>query len=851
MALPLCQTSKIDDNQMGMKVLYNMVNIFLGDVVHKEEAFTYLNLTEIVINNNYHALEDWRALLKNYIGFSVCIAIGIVFVVIMPLTGLIFCCCRCCGRCGGKSKLHETKNGRCKRRCYCTVLVILNTVALAGVICSFLCNQLTYNSLKNDNNQGTIGTISGALSDVENFINGSINNASDYVIDTFDSTSSDILKNINDLVLKAVDNVLESIKVQELLNQAYNVSADANNTREVLDTVARLLTNLSQEGTELSNNVTDIKNTITKICNKSPSYCSVSDLSNYNTDANFSTLDSMSKEAERVKDSLEMTKYIADAEKEINSTKNAAHSQVEDKTKDASAEIDKFKKSLKDGMNDLLKQKEDIFKNFPHIYTELNDIDKDSKDYTKIVYYAGIGVCCAYLLIVALYYIGILFGLCGERPGEGAPCCNTGTGSNFLMAGVGFTFLFYWILMIICTVMFAVGGIAYTEVCRNFDDHDPSKLKSIDSFAVDYLRREFYTDAPSNFSFVKSIQNCQNNQALYTALQLDQIVNLDKYTNITDLKKKINELKDQPIKLDNITIINDQLLMKLQNFTQALEGINLTAYFTELDKNLTVVPLTNLAKELGVIAGNVQDPSDKDTLNKSAERLIELDHTTIPLMKSNVGELRTALFKLQIQTNLKNSVNKLINQLKAAEDAFNTNKSSLIVMQIADIAESVINTINKTANDVKTELKENLARCAPLSSALYTFTDSFCVLLLNPVNALWFSFGWVLFFFLLCLIFAVLLTDQYRVQHKYEKEFDDPNFMYSGAQADTIPLTSVDQSPRGAHMAMSNDGYRHDYKRGPAGYPPPSYEEQMGYQMFPPPKYNGHQNLSPPHGGPP
>ena len=51
-------------------------------------------------------------------------------------------------------------------------------------------------------------------------------------------------------------------------------------------------------------------------------------------------------------------------------------------------------------------------------------------------YYAGIGILCVLVFIVGLYYVGVLYGLCGERPGHGAPCCNTGTGANFLMAWV-------------------------------------------------------------------------------------------------------------------------------------------------------------------------------------------------------------------------------------------------------------------------------------------------------------------------------------------------------------------------------------------------------------------------------
>ena len=50
---------------------------------------------------------------KNYIGFIVCVAVGVLFVVAMPIAGLILFCCRCCcGNCGANAEDEPEKDNR-------------------------------------------------------------------------------------------------------------------------------------------------------------------------------------------------------------------------------------------------------------------------------------------------------------------------------------------------------------------------------------------------------------------------------------------------------------------------------------------------------------------------------------------------------------------------------------------------------------------------------------------------------------------------------------------------------------------------------------------------------------------
>ncbi|KAI5616235.1 prominin-2 precursor [Silurus asotus] len=49
-------------------------------------------------------------------GFLVCVAIGILYIILMPLIGMCFACCRCCGNCGGYMYQKQTNNINCRRQ---------------------------------------------------------------------------------------------------------------------------------------------------------------------------------------------------------------------------------------------------------------------------------------------------------------------------------------------------------------------------------------------------------------------------------------------------------------------------------------------------------------------------------------------------------------------------------------------------------------------------------------------------------------------------------------------------------------------------------------------------------------
>lgn len=69
-------------------------------------------------------------LLLYELGFLVCVAIGVLLIILVPLVGCFFCCCRCCGNCGGRMYQKQRRRMRCRRRALWASVLLLSAFLL-------------------------------------------------------------------------------------------------------------------------------------------------------------------------------------------------------------------------------------------------------------------------------------------------------------------------------------------------------------------------------------------------------------------------------------------------------------------------------------------------------------------------------------------------------------------------------------------------------------------------------------------------------------------------------------------------------------------------------------------------
>ena len=135
--------TETDYRDGGLSVAYTMTHFFLEKIVQTKQL-NYLEENGIplssVMNDTKPIVESftkkWNEWAKYFIGFAVCIIIGIITFILMCITGPCLCCCRCCcGNCGGDPDEVDGKNAGCARACMCFTLLIITVILSLGVAC--------------------------------------------------------------------------------------------------------------------------------------------------------------------------------------------------------------------------------------------------------------------------------------------------------------------------------------------------------------------------------------------------------------------------------------------------------------------------------------------------------------------------------------------------------------------------------------------------------------------------------------------------------------------------------------------------------------------------------------------
>nr|DBA29297.1 TPA: hypothetical protein GDO54_009535 [Pyxicephalus adspersus] len=706
------------------------------------------------------------------IGFIVATVLGVLFFLLMPLVGLCLCMCRCCDNCGGEMHQRHKKNADCQRGCFATFLFVTSLLISIGVLCAFAANQNLTNQIPGSKKlvQSNFKDLKTLLTDTPVQI--------DYLLTKFNTTKEKALSELN--TIKETKEALEKVSVSvEVLQEAMD-KLNANLT----DAKIQLSSTLSDPAC-----FTDIALIPCKKIKNS--------LSQLQVNANFSALPDVSRHLEKLNNVLktDLSILVQKGYAAFNSTPEM----VQNQTKNIEEDVKNILDSIGVNITNFSKMIP-IVHVMSNLTSYLSQSEMFVREYYPVVeqydFYRWLGslvLCCMVTLIVIFYFLGLLCGSCGydQHASPTTRGCVSNTGGNFLMAGVGFSFIFSWVLMLIVMVTFLAGGNVEKLVL------DTPYL--LNSQWKNYLSGVLYHNSNVNLTFEKVYSDCKENKGMFTALQIDNLFNLNEFLNISMYVDEISERIDtMNIKLNSIVLLDDKGKENLLEFSSAgIDGIDFNAFLAEVGKSSTKADLLAFANELEADADLLPKGALGNALKGHANSIRMIHIQQIVPMEQTMSTL-TQSIKLLERTSfdIEGKVLDVISSIDTAQMLINNNASTIIKQESKKFMDTVINYFVQYVQWVKDSIALDVAGCKPIANAIDTAVDVFlCSYIIDSVNSFWFGLGGSTIFLIPAIIFAVKLAKFYR-RMDTEDVYDD---------VETVPMKN---------MENGNNGYHNEYLYG-------------------------------------
>ncbi|XP_027498557.1 prominin-1 isoform X8 [Corapipo altera] len=742
------------------------------------------------------------------IGFIVSAALGLLFILLLPLVGLCFCMCRCCDNCGGEMHQRQKKNADCQRSCFATFLFVASLIISVGVLCAYAANQHLTNQVR-----GAKKLVNSNFKDLKIFLNDTPAQI-DYLVSQYNTAKDKALSDLNNVGPVLGTRVQEQLgkEVRPALDAALTMAGAIRETKEALENVS-VSVEVLQEGTErLHANLTNVKTHLSNTLNDSAcnaaqaaSTCNIirNSLSQLNINANFSGLPGVSSQLAKVNDVLkiDLSSLVQKGYAAFNDTPDL----VVNQTRNILSDIKSVLESVGSNITTFTKALP-VQKILDDLMVYLTQSEAYVQDYFPLVeqydFYRWLGcliLCCMVVLILVFYYLGLLCGTCGydKHASPTTRGCISNTGGNFLMAGVGFSFLFSWVLMTVVVLTFVTGGNVEKLVCEPFEDKNLFKVLDtpylLNKQWKNYLAGILFKNPNVNLTFEKVYSDCKENKGIYTSLHLEYLFNINEFLNISmyteDVALKIEHIQ---INLSKIILLDEIGKENLLNFSSSgIDGIDFSAYLTEINKSVTKVDLLSFANDLEARADQLPKGALENALKGHANSIRMIHNQQVVPLEQAMSTLNQSIRLLKkTSSELMVKVKNVISAVNAAQFLINNNASQVIVQETKKYMDTIVGYFEQYTEWVKESIAMEVATCKPIANVIDTAVDIFlCSYITDSVNTFWFGLGGSSMFLIPAIIFAVKLSKYYR-RMDTEDVYDD---------VETIPMKTTENGNNGYH----------------------------------------------------
>ncbi|KAI5723642.1 hypothetical protein M8J76_009069 [Diaphorina citri] len=814
----------------GMGHLYYFTNLFINTIL-KDQAYPE-GFLQVVDGNTIQLADvrtEWTVYWRHY-GPTLAVLLAFTLLgLLMPVFGLLFCCCRCTGRCSARTQPFDKRYDFCKRHAYGMLLCALTVLISFGVVCSFVTNENLEEGAHN-----LAKELRTSLKDVDLYVNNTKVEVNHLLINNFNElgtmSNAAVLTNLTNIVhgLAAIRNDLKEID---------------SLTRSLQDTAEQLEIALTEFRQTLLQKLNQCKNDVA--CRNLMRKYNIKDLS---LEANFTkVLQTYIPKLPNVTASLQniSTLISSDIEQEVLKSKRAFDNikldiqrTVDEHIPEITAYIAKTGERLRSGSRDI----NEVLDRFHEVVDAqgsrtIDHGDALLKQYGHYRYYVGLGVSFILLTVLLCLSLGLLCGFCGARPDSGYSddCCNKGSGASFLMLGVWVMFISSAALAFVTLIYFITGVTADRVICEPLKNPGNSRIFSLLDQVVDLnsiyetsndggprgLPREFrysmadedrsrgggaslYSEEKGSKDLVMSeiVRSCHKNSSLFNVLQLRQftpLADLMKYSENNQLRQVIKELSQNIHVNYKIKILTPEAQEQLLRLSSSpLSDIDFPAYTHILGEKITSIDLLALSAAINETIEKL--PPSQNELKLALRNnvmYLKMHHETQVVGMLDLSkrlEAAASLLHEHLKFNhssLGAAVDNLLKQVEDAQTMLDKKGPTLVAQLGSDFGSEFEKHVDHYVSRVINHLEFDVGKCWPLSLVYNATVVSGCSKIL-----FWFSVGGVFLLFIPAIVISVKLASLYQKSDPYPGPLVEEEYLYDAyANRDNIPLSNVDPYP--------------------------------------------------------
>ncbi|KAM4600255.1 LOW QUALITY PROTEIN: prominin-2 [Fundulus diaphanus] len=755
--------------------------------------------------------EKIKEILVYEVGFLVCIAIGILYIFLMPIIGLFMACCRCCGNCGGKMYQKQTSSIHCLRRTLYFSVFGFTIIIFAGNICMFRSNE----ALKVTVDQSPLA-LKNTIGDIHLFL-ASVPQAVDNVVSESHRTVEKVTRNLDDIGRQVGGKIQQRFKgtlypALQSIRLLHQVSLD---TSDRLNKLNSSLAQLQSSLDLVQANVSAVRDRINQTLSKpdcNGCHYLKEDMQTLTVDTTISVPslhEFQSAVDEVVKADLQAK--VREAEECNRTIPQKVTNETKDLVQKSKQQLDDIKQQISKVSSELrLSDLNNVTRTLNQVQHDIDSVLPEVKRAESFRWSVGVFLCCVVLLVVTFNILGLVLGPLGLSPMVD-PTNRSSTsncGGIFLMMGAGFSFLFSWLFMILVLLLFLLGGNMHTLICRPWNDGQ--LLKFLDTSGQE-LGLDLGLKSNINISDIYRVKviidvnlsrDCDKNQPLWTTLHLYELVDLGELLNVSKYTVLIQEqFESTDITLSSFNLLSPEIKKQLADISAKATNFNSTAvtqqasfihvqsrmtrvsvqpvncwilHFLSQMNNILRINLNTTADKIDLLARNQSGSTAvKDELQSEALKLRQIQADIEVTIFPQVTNLNSSIKSLQSTTSqINGTAGEALSKVGVAQDFLNTNTTQIVKTESRSFLDCQVDYFTVYIDWAKTMVTQQLGRCRPVARAVDSVEVVLCVNMVESLNAFWFSLGWCLMFFIPSIIASIKLAKYYR-RMKYSDFIDN------------------------------------------------------------------------------